>query len=143
MPRHSMILDKASTEVVDALAEVKAVDEVPFMDMQQDELDKFMREPVVVNVFESAREGELDVCSPEVNGVKYNILRGKPTRIPRFVVEALARARTTNITQKEWNPHSADSLRLINKTGQSYPFEVVQDSQRGRDWLKHIYQQQI
>ena len=141
MPRHSMILDKASTEVVDAMAEVKAIDQVPFMDMQQDEIEKFMREPVIVNVFESAREGELDVCSPEVNGIRYNILRGKPTRVPRYVVEVLARARTTNITQKEWNPSSPDSLRLINKTGQSYPFEVVQDSQRGRDWLKHIYQQ--
>lgn len=143
MPRHSMILDQTSTEVVDALAEVKAIDVIPFSDMGQEDRARFMSELVVVNIFESAREGDLDVCSPEVNGIRYNILKGKPTRVPRFVVEVLARARTTNITQKEWNPHSADSLRLINKTGQSYPFEIVQDSQRGRDWLKHIYQQQI
>jgi hypothetical protein len=106
------------------------------------ELEKFMNERVQIVVFSGGREGDLDVISPEVNGIRYNIPRNVPTWVRRSVVEVLARAKTTTYGQEEFSPTEKKSLQLIPRTSHSYPFQVTQDSNpMGPAWLQAISKQ--
>lgn len=105
------------------------------------ELEAFMHEPVTILVHTTGVKGELDVITPMVNQLNQPIIRGVNTTVKRKYVEALARARTTTVTQKQ-NPFYKDRIENIETTTMSYPFSVIDDANpNGREWLESIMKQ--
>jgi len=103
------------------------------------ELEKFMNEKVKIVVFDGGKEGDVDIIQPEVNGEFVVIKRNEPTVVKRKFVEALARAKTFTYGQRPFNPHDQFSLHLIPRAAQSYPFQLVEDSNpKGPAWLRSI-----
>jgi hypothetical protein len=101
--------------------------------------EKFMNEIITIMVFSDGREGSLDTVSPEVNGHKVVIQRDKPTKVRRYFAEALANAKTTTIGQQAFNPNDPRSLFLINRTFDSFPFQLIEDANpMGPAWLKSL-----
>lgn len=104
------------------------------------ELEAFMNEPVTINVSGSAIEGDLPVISVIVNGVVQPIPRGSEVVVKRKYVEALARAKTTGYKQQV-NPIDPSDISMVPSTALTYPFTVIQDTHRGKEWLRRVMAQ--
>lgn len=110
-----------------------------FSQMVADEA--FLNEHVVIRLATTTDENAPQfarVCVNDVsNGV--DIPRGVPFRVKRMHVEVLARMRETKYTQPQRNPMDPESGNLlIPRHAQVYPFEVLQDTDRGRAWYARL-----
>ena len=77
-----------------------------------------------------------------VNGVAEWIPVGRPWILRRKFVEVLARAKPISVqTQHEGIGEGEDGMpnnRIIRNTSSMFPFSVLQDSQRGIEWLNRL-----
>lgn len=104
------------------------------------ELEKFMHEEVVIYVHPTREAGALDVITPNVNGMNQPIIRGKDTPVKRKYVEALAMSHSIKYEQRVQNPSQPENIQMVEKKVPDYPFDVVSDTKRGKEWLKRLYQ---
>lgn len=132
-------IDEIRTEGVEVEAVAADAD---LRKIAQDE--QFMNEMIQIRVHEDPSEGSLEIICPNVNGVNQPIARGVPVWVKRKYVEALARSISTGYRQETPDPRNPDQIRMVPKTVQSYPFEVLQDKNpKGRAWLEAILHQAL
>lgn len=102
------------------------------------ELEAFMQEPVVINIMEAQDENATPMVEVGVNGRRMILPRGKDVTVPRCYVERLARAKRTVISQN-LDPSLREQINRINRRQVlDYPFSTVQDTDKGRQWLKQV-----
>lgn len=111
----------------------------PITNMDALELEKFMHEEVTIFVHPTRESGSLDVITPNVNGLNQPIVRGKESIVKRKYVEALARCHSIRYEQRVQNPSQPENIQMVEKKVPDYPFDVVSDTKRGKEWLKKLY----
>lgn len=114
------------------------VEPVGNMGMDDIALESFMHEEVMVYVHPTREIGTLDVISPNVNGINMPIQRGVNTMVKRKYVEALKRCHSIKYEQRVQNPSQPENIQMVEKKVPDYPFDVIQDSPKGKSWLKGI-----
>ena len=107
-------------------------------DLSGADLENFMHEEVVIRVHSSPAIGSVEVLTPNVNGINQPVIRGVDQAIKRKYVEAMARAHTITYEQRVLNPHMPENISMVERKTPDYPFEVVQDTPRGKKWLAGI-----
>ncbi len=104
----------------------------------------FMEEILVIEIAPGNSDNDVPCVILNVNGVNQPIWRGYPVPVRRKYVEVLARMKETRYSQDATNyiePEKSNQLRP--RTGQSYPFQVVQDKNPlGYAWLRQILAEQ-
>lgn len=105
----------------------------PVTNMDSIELEKFMHEDVVVYIHKTKEKGSLECIVPNVNGKNQPIFRGVNTVIKRKYVEALISGHAIDYEQ-QINQNSPDQFKMVKKATPSYPFDVIKDTAKGRDW---------
>ena len=109
------------------------------MDFRQLAADEaFMHEIVTVMVHPTTDENQPPHVIVNVNGTNQPIIRGVPTPIKRKYLEVLARMKETKYTQMTPNPAAPDVSEMRARTALAYPFDLVQDSAKGRAWLQNV-----
>lgn len=106
------------------------------------DLEAFMHELVKVRVHGSPEEGALPVVSVIVNGTIQPVPRDAEVTVKRKYVEALARAKATSYKQVT-NPVDPSDIRMVPTTVLSYPFTVLEDTERGKNWLRNLLAQPV
>lgn len=105
----------------------------PVTDLSGVELEAFMNEPVAIYMHKSKEKGSLTVETPSVNGRNQPVIRGEKSVIKRKYVEALIHSHSVEYEQQV-NPNSPDQFQMVKKPTPSYPFDVLEDTRKGRDW---------
>lgn len=101
--------------------------------------EAFMNETVIVHVYQSTNDNDPPHGILSVNGTNQPFDRGIDTPMKRKYLEVLARMRETKFSQPQrdmMNPEAGNSL--VPRTADVYPFEVVEDTRAGREWLKRV-----
>ena len=106
--------------------------------MSSVELEAFMNEPVTIYMHISRNPSELEIETPNVNGINQPIVRGHECVIKRKYVEVLARC-TSSRYEQYITPGRPENNRMIEKKVQTYPFDVRRDTAKGKAWLDLIY----
>lgn len=109
--------------------------------LNQEKLDElvFMEEPIKVLVHESTNQ--TDVKVPEVwnGGQRQFWIRGVEKVVKRKFVEVLARMKKTVYSQRKVkDDEGIEDYENIPHTALQYPFVVIDDSERGKAWLKRV-----
>lgn len=126
-------------EIGKNMSGIKTVTEI---DRAQVEMEQFMQELVVVNVYPDGTQGALDVILVTVNGTNQGIIRGKDQQVKRKYIEALARSRIINYVQEVPDPTRPENIQMKPLAGLTYPFSVREDrNPRGQAWLDSILRQ--
>ena len=114
--------------------------EVPHMKhVSKEKLERlrFFAEKVKIVIHDTAEEQADPRFSVWVNGREWIFVRGLEYTVPRYVVEGLCRAKPVGFTNQEYvKEDGTRSVRWPTKTGLRYGFSVVEDSEKGREWLK-------
>jgi hypothetical protein len=104
------------------------------------DLERFMEEKVLIEMAalpeDSGQVGVPLAVAPDTQWV----LGGQRAVIKRKFVEVLARARTDKFRQYQ-NVQNPAASRPVPTTSLSYPFSVIEDTPKGRAWLKEILEQ--
>lgn len=109
----------------------------------------FLEEPVTIRIHGTTDDNaeQMIFCQvngqgPGPNGIPY-LPREIAVTIKRKFVEVLARARPVKVKHSErFNPESGERESVLNtKSSLMYPFDIVNDSDKGRAWLTGIINQ--
>lgn len=131
-----------NTVPIGEIGESRAVEMVTDFDKGSLDVELFMNELVMINVYPDGMPGALDVVVVTVNGVNQPIIRGRDQRVKRKYIEALARSRITNYEQVIADPARPESLSMKPIAALTYPFVVREDrNPKGPAWLKAILDQ--
>jgi len=104
--------------------------------------EAFMNEVLTVVVHQDGVPGSYPVVVVNVNGKNQAVVRGRPQRIKRKYVEALARSRVTRYEQETLDPTRPENIQMKDITALTYPFTVEDDpNPDGRPWLQSILNQ--
>lgn len=114
------------------------LEQVGSMGMDAVELEAFMHEEVLIYVHPSRERGSLEIITPSCNGINQPVVRGVESKVKRKYVEALARAHSIGYVQRTPDPSKPDSIQMIETKTPDYPFDLLQDSQKGRAWFKQL-----
>lgn len=106
-------------------------------DMDDLATEAFMHEPVKIRVHGTAAEGELPIISVLCNGVCQPIPRDTDVVVKRKYVEVLARAKTVTYKQAS-NPMDPADITMVPTVTNSYPFAVIEDTDKGKRWLREL-----
>ena len=99
----------------------------------------FANEMVTVMVHESTDKLAHPFPEVSVNGRVQRFVRGNEQQVKRYFVEKLARLKQTTFSNvKTKDVDGEDVYRYPSHTGLLYPFVVVNDSERGKQWLKQV-----
>jgi len=135
---HSDMVSGKSRGMGELMSPGAEVEPVGNMGMDDIALESFMHEEVMVYVHPTREIGTLDVISPNVNGINMPIQRGVNTMVKRKYVEALKRCHSIKYEQRVQNPSQPENIQMVEKKVPDYPFDVIQDSPKGKSWLKGI-----
>lgn len=103
-----------------------------------DEME-FMNEMVTVIVHQSTDKMAHPFPEVNVNGRVQRFVRGEEQTVRRCFLERLARLKHTTFENvKTKNPDGDDLYVYPSSTGLLYPFSVVNDSDKGKSWLKKV-----
>lgn len=105
------------------------------------DLEKFMQEPVLVEIPRSSNPNDDPYIQLGVNGIIQPLLRGKKQWIKRKFLEILVRSMPTTLETIEEMDHRTGNkiVRLIKTAGEKYPYRVLEDNNaNGRRWLNQI-----
>lgn len=108
------------------------------------EIERFMREKLVIRISEVSDELQDQSFSIWVNGEAHSFIRGRTFKdVPRYVVEGLARAKPTAYSYKEVERDGVRGVEYRTHTGLRYPFQVIHDpsGERGINWLDRVLQE--
>lgn len=109
---------------------------------QKADREAFLHEMVEIEIQDSPDRQADPRFGVWVNGKPFVFHRGERRKVPRFVVETLARARPVHYGNEEYmNDKAERAVRNPTRRGLRYPFAVIQDSERGREWLRGIASQ--
>lgn len=129
----------------EALAPIRAVDgdvqeaNAGMLSPEKLELERFLHEYVLVRLHDSTDETQIPIPEVGNGGINQFFIRGKEQWVRRKFIEPLARAKKTTYTQRKYrDENGAESYMMIPHTTLMYPFEVLQDTQKGRQWLRNI-----
>jgi hypothetical protein len=103
------------------------------------ELEAFMNEEVAVFVHKGRNDSDLEVIVPVVGQKNQPIIRGHEQRIKRKYVEVMARSHTIRYEQQVKDPSRPEAFVMVEKKIPDYPFDVREDTRRGKKWLDAIY----
>lgn len=102
----------------------------------------FMEELMQIRIEPLQEKNPRKIVDVYVNGVAEWIPVGRPWILRRKFVEVLARAKPISVqTQHEGIGEGEDGMpnnRIIRNTSSMFPFSVLQDSQRGIEWLNRL-----
>lgn len=103
----------------------------------------FNEEKITVMVHESDDPHAEQLIEVGVNGKKQFFKRGVQQVVRRKFVEALARAKATNYSQKVDDPNPLVVNRLMPRTALRYPFSLIRDDnpRGGHAWLQQLLAQ--
>jgi hypothetical protein len=103
------------------------------------DMEMFMQEQVLVKLHDTTDETAIPTPQSINGGRSFYFIRGSMQWVPRFAIEPLARAKVTTYTQRKVRLSNDDeSYQNVPHTTLMYPFEVVQDTPQGKQWLRHI-----
>lgn len=109
--------------------------------------EEFLHQVLEVTFSEPHNESDFLTARVGVNGVYYEYPRNQSVcKVPRFVVETLARSRIQRIQTKETKlDDGARAYKPVVTESLTYPFAVVHDpaGQRGRAWLQNILNEKL
>lgn len=107
--------------------------------LEQEKRLAFMRERVRIRVSETSEEQADPRFILAVNGRAMVLERGREYNLPRYYVENLARAKPIGYRNEEFFlPDGSRSVRWPARRGLRYPFEVLEDTKQGREWLTQV-----
>ena len=99
----------------------------------------FMAEPVEIFLHESNDPNEEPIVTVGVNGDTKYLRRGANHTVARSYVLNLATSKPVSYSQMDGTDRNgAKTVGLRARTAMKYPFSVVQDTNRGAQWLKQI-----
>jgi hypothetical protein len=141
----SDVIDMMSSNVATRLALGEEISVVAAFKGENERLkyEKFMEEPVIIEIHETSDKNAPDLVFVGVNGDQRWLPRGRPIRLQRKFVEVLAqRHERTYKTVENKERDSANGMIVKGKNAQPYPFSVIRDeSPGGREWLKRTIRQ--
>jgi hypothetical protein len=104
----------------------------------------FMAEKVKIILHETSEPNADPVVMVSVNGRSRAFKRGVEYVVPRSYVGVLASAKPVHYTNEEYTlSDGSQGVRWPSRRGLRYPFGVIEDSPKGRAWLKRMLQQQV
>ena len=123
----------------------KLIDEVPagadYKQLLADEV--FMREPVVI-VLHALGQQEAEPAVPVgVNGDRAQLTPGVPTRVKRYHVAQLLKARPDYVTHNGGDVASPEMSHnsFFKQSTSRYNFDVIEDTSKGAMWLRELRRQ--
>jgi len=129
--------------------EASEIEVVPQIRTPEVELEAFMNEVVTIVIAETTDDNATPKVEVAVNGRRLFIPRGVPTNVghdefgrqfplKRMYVERLARARKTTYRQ-DLDPRLGEGVNKLQRhSALDYPFSVLEDTEKGREWLKRV-----
>lgn len=136
--------DEVFAEFDDDLQKVVPVDRaLEEIDMDHEARLAFDQEKLVVVVAPSFEEDQDPRVEIAVNGKSVIFLRGQNTKVPRYIVEGLARAKPYTYGNVEYLKENGDrAVKWPEHMGLRYPFSVLYDPNPiGPAWLDSILSQ--
>lgn len=101
------------------------------------EMLEFMNELVEIEINEVSDRDAAATFMVSVNGKGKVFHRGWRGSVPRYYVEVLARARPVHYANQEFvDGDGTRKVRYPARRGLLYPFSVIRDSDRGKQWLR-------
>jgi len=129
----------------DSLEPIRVVDEGIVVENHtrwtKDKLEHevFMNEMVCVKVAETTDDTQTPMPEVCVNGRTQFFARGQEQWVKRMFIGPLARAKKTTYTQRmEKLEDGSDTYVQVPHSALMYPFEIVEDNQKGKEWLRSI-----
>lgn len=99
----------------------------------------FMEELVTVHVHDTTDPTAVPVPPVWNDGRSQYFIRGHDQVVKRKFIEVLARCKRTVYSQEKYVDGNGDEgYKQLPHSALLYPFSVVEDTQKGRDWLKRI-----
>lgn len=123
------------------IGEQESIDPVEQIRADKLEHERFMQEPVTIYLSEASDDNATPAVEVSVNGRRVILPRGQNVTVKRMYVERLARAKRTAISQNLDPSLREEVNRVQRREILDYPFSVIHDSDRGREWLKNIMAQ--
>lgn len=121
-------------------SQYKDVDAPEFKKKEEDEA--FLREKVTIEIQESHDPNAAPIFDISVNGRSMVFVPGRQYTVPRYIVEGLARARPVHyLNQEGFNSRGERVVKNPSRRSLRHPFNVIQDTQRGREWLSAVMSQ--
>lgn len=126
---------------VDGPQEIEVVP-AKMLNMTALENERFMAEMVKIFLHEPVAEHEEKLAWVGVNEDRLWLERGKEYTLKRYHIAVLAQAKHGRVSQrKHVAPDGAQSFINIETSMLRYPFSVIDDTSRGRQWLAQIMRQ--
>jgi len=107
----------------------------------KEELDAhaFFEELVEVEILPTENPTAEALIPLHNGGVSQWLVRGVPQKIKRKFVEVLAQAQTENVQTREvLDSQGYKTTKIVRSHGLRYPFRVLADTQKGREWLDNL-----
>jgi hypothetical protein len=106
------------------------------------DMEMFMQEKVLVRLHDSTDSTAVPNPQAINGGRSFYFVRGEMQWVPRVAIEPLARAKLTTYSQVKKRLANGDETYVnVPHTVLMYPFEVVKDTPKGKQWLRHIIAQ--
>lgn len=98
----------------------------------------FFAEPVTIRIATSTDKNAEQIFELNLGGKPYLFRRGETKTVPRFVVDHMARMKTTSyIDQEVFNAEGIKQVLHVPHTALKYDFAMVKDDNpMGEHWLK-------
>lgn len=101
--------------------------------------EAFMHEHVYIRVQDTTDDVPTPLPEAGNGGIMQHFIRGQGQWVRRKFIEPLARAKITRYTQRTVVGEDGHKIIVnIPHTTLLYPFEVIQDSDKGKRWLRDI-----
>ena len=100
-------------------------------------LEAFMQERVSVEIHETTDENLPPNFLLNVNGLNQLMFRGQVQSVRRMFIESLARCKETKYRQ-EVDPIHLEKTNMVPRHAYTYPFNVINDTPKGKAWLAAI-----
>ena len=112
--------------------------------MSEADLAAFMEEKVVIRLHKKKDAKPMELVSPSVNGRIQHLFRGIPQVCARKYLEVLWRSHETSYDYEvEANVAILEGELPKASTSPTHPFEVLQDTPKGRAWLEELSKQPV
>lgn len=133
----TMKVDGPAEESLDMVAP-ENIDLVSTEFNEKAKLLQFMEEEVTVLVHETTNPDDEQMPFVANDGITQYFERGKPMIVKRKYVEVLARLKKVAYSNQRYKlPTGDDAYRYPSQTALLYPFSVLEDSDRGKAWLRN------
>lgn len=143
-PRFDGMLDMTMSAPLSAGMEIIQVSQREF-DTMSLEYEQFMRLPMIVRIHETADVRSAPAVAVGSNGDRRWLPRGRPIKIQRTFVEALARSKEMHVrTEVNEDRRSDEGMLTKRHTTSPYGFEILWDGHpKGRAWMERVLHEAV